>query len=505
MQSSQIEPFVDNWAYLKAELSWLDRLLMLAVARQKKDIKTVDRLAQNRADRVSSHWWKGVITFEGEIAYDDQLPNRSLQKAAKVNYQQQIESRIQVSLERGCKLGLPWLRDRLNLSTFEKNLILISLAPEVNQRYSRLYSYLQGNPNQTDLPRVDLVLRLLCRNDVEWRSARNLLTSTSSLLQYGLLEVFADQLEPLLTRSLKLPDFLVNYLLADDPEPDTLEAYLQSSQLLPDRTTVQPLLQRLNCWQPTTKNQSSSWSNLVLPEPLLATLHHVCDRVQFQETVDEQWGFQTDGATVSTGTIALLSGATGTGKTHAAKAIAQTLETSLHWVDLAQIEPQHYAVLLQEIAAQNPIVLLLKSAHLCLGRHSALSQAQLQQFLDQRRNQSTITLLSIHPSATIRPHWRPQIRHVLNFPEPDQFARLRLWQQAFPVEVPMAPDLDFTDLATRFRLTGGAIRTIARDAAFYAAAESPQTSIDMRHILQAIEAYQPRTARNRVSSKKPGF
>lgn len=494
MQSSQVEPFVDNWAYLKAELSWLDRLLMLAVARQKKEIKTVDRLAQNRADRVSSHWWKGVITFEGDIAYDDQLPNRSVQKAVKLNHHQQIESRIQASLQRGCKLGLPWLRDRLNLSTFEKNLVLISLAPEVNQRYSRLYSYLQGNPAQTDLPTVDLVLRLLCRNDTEWRSARTLLTSTSSLVQYGLLEVFADQLEPLLTRSLKLPDFLVDYLLADEPEPATLEAHLQSSQLLPGRAIVQPSSHQLHCWNPTLEDQASGWSNLVLPEPVLATLQHVCDRIQCQKTVDEQWGFQVDGTTgLNRGTIALLSGAAGTGKMSAARTIAQTLQVPLHWVDLAQLELQQYPALLQEIATQNPIVLLFKSAHLWFGRHSALTQSQLQQFLSQRCNQPTLTLLSLPPSATIRPYWRSQIRDVLNFPNPDQAARLRLWQQAVPVEVAIAPDLDFDNLAKRFHLTGGEIRAIARDAAVYAAAESSQARINMSHIFRALQAYQPRT------------
>ncbi|MBD0268439.1 MAG: hypothetical protein ICV77_09105, partial [Cyanobacteria bacterium Co-bin8] len=64
-------PFADNWAYLKTELSWLDRLLMLAVARQRQDVKEVDRIARHSGERATSHWWKGIITLEGQSGHDD--------------------------------------------------------------------------------------------------------------------------------------------------------------------------------------------------------------------------------------------------------------------------------------------------------------------------------------------------------------------------------------------------------------------------------------------------
>ena len=59
---ADLMPFADNWAYLKTELSWLDRLLMLAIARQRKETKAINKIAQTSADQVSSHWWKGVIS-----------------------------------------------------------------------------------------------------------------------------------------------------------------------------------------------------------------------------------------------------------------------------------------------------------------------------------------------------------------------------------------------------------------------------------------------------------
>ena len=67
--------FTDNWAYLKTELSWLDRMLMMALSRYRQDKKEVDRIAQSKADKVSSHWWKGVISLDGKVAYDEHRPN----------------------------------------------------------------------------------------------------------------------------------------------------------------------------------------------------------------------------------------------------------------------------------------------------------------------------------------------------------------------------------------------------------------------------------------------
>ena len=61
----------------------------------------------------------------------------------------------------------------------------MALAPEINRRYGRLYHYLQTGQDKataSDLPTVDLVLRLLCRNDLERRRARAKLTGAGSLI-----------------------------------------------------------------------------------------------------------------------------------------------------------------------------------------------------------------------------------------------------------------------------------------------------------------------------------
>ena len=491
MQSDSIEPFSDNWAYLRAELLWLDRLLGMAIARQRHDTKVVDRAARSRVDRVTSHWWKGLVTLEGETASDSPADHpRSRSIAQKGGYQQQLDAKIKISQKRGVLIGVPSLCSRLQLSVPEKNLVLMVLAPEISRRYARLYNYLQDteHPGATGLPTVDLILRMLCRTDDEWRSLRRCMTGDSALVQHQLLELRSSQADPLLSRLVRLSDPLVNYLLADQPDSAALEALLHPiltafPTLLPASSSP---LSTLHFPLPTPRR--TLWSTLILSPSLLADLEHLCHRVQFTQQVDEDWGFALADASplnAKTGSIALFLGASGTGKTLAAQAIAQRLQAPLMSIDLLQLPLDDVPALLQEIVVQAPTVLLLKSAQYWFGRTSLLSEVMLHQFLQARQRQCGITLLSVQQQQHVTAQWRRELNLILNFPLPDRESRLKLWQQAFPDNVPLDAAIDWERLAHQFLLSGGDIHAIARDAAIHAAAAT--TKLTTEHLLKACE------------------
>jgi hypothetical protein len=463
------ESFANNWDYLKTELRWLDQVLMMAVTRQRKETHEVDRHSQSRADRVTSHWWKGLVALEGEPAYDE---HRQPSSKAKVNYQQQLEARIQSSQRRGVVLALPHLRDRLGLSVFEKNVVLMSLAPEMNRRYARLYRYLQGEDaaHKTDLPTIDLVLRLLCRNDSEWRTARMQLTAASPLVHHQLLQV-CGSIDTFLNRPLQLTESLIHYLLAEQPAPHFLDLLLRS----PSETRPALLDQSV---------ESVDWSALVLPQPLLTSLQYLVQRVEGYSQAEETWGFDGSNAMkYHPGAIALLLGNPGTGKTFAANAIAHALDVPLFILDLAQVEPSDYLSVLEEIQTQDPTVLLIKSAKHWLGRSTTLSSVALHQFLTQRRSLPGVTLFSEHRAAALQVSWQRQMDQVLDFPMPGLDDRRQLWQQAFCLSVPKAA-LDWKHLAS-LKLSGGEIGAIAHEAVLYAAAiDAPKLTLD--HILQVL-------------------
>ncbi len=49
-------------------------------------------------------------------------------------------------------------------------------------------------------------------------------------------------------------------------------------------------------------------------------------------------------------------------------------------------------------------------------------------------------------------------------------------------------DINWEWLAQQFRLTGGEIRAIAREAALYATADSSKAQLEMGHVIQACKA-----------------
>ncbi len=495
--SVDLMPFADNWAYLKTELSWLDRLLMLAIARQRKETTAINKVANNPADRVSAHWWKGVIAVSNP-AYDDcRMPVQPQCKPA-LGYQQQLESRIQASAKETTVLALPSLRHYLNLTLFEKNLLLMVLAPEINRRYGRLYHYLhtgEDNANASDLPTVDLVLRLLCRNDLERRRARATITGAGSLIEKRILRYVTPVASTRLNSYLQLQDSWIDYLLSEKPDQHVLFAQLatppQPVLALPAPTAATRAVQ---ITQPQV-----AWDKLILPTPLLAQMQTVGQQAavglltRFSvSALSKSVGglvvqkLPTQPPPTQRGQIALLVGEAGTGKTMAAGAMTTSLRQPLCVLDLKQIYPEHWEEVLASLDAQRYPVLLIRSAAVWFGRNNAaLSKAQLSQWLQQRQQSPSLTLLSTRYVHTIKAHWRQQMDAVLTLPMPHKAARTILWRQAF-AGIVCSSKIDWAELAKQIKLSGGEIQLLAYDALAIAQSKNAKT-ITLSHIQQAID------------------
>ena len=68
-----------------------------------------------------------------------------------------------------------------------------------------------------------------------------------------------------------------------------------------------------------------------------------------------------------------------------------------------------------------------------------------------------------------------------------------LWKTVFPAEAPLEDNIDFTFLANNFELTGSRIKSIAIQAAYYAADEG--VPIGPVHILRALQTDMAKTRR----------
>jgi hypothetical protein len=211
----KVPPFADNWSYLKAELAWLDRVLMRSLAKQRQSNQEIDRVAKSAADRATSHWWKGFIAIDpskgGSVA-----PKHPPQVTHPLG---RYGDRLEASHDHNIRLAIPTLCDRLELGQFERDLLILCLAPEISRRYERIYTLLNNDETNCRQPTVDLALRLFCCSDAEWHNARNTLSPQAPLIKRKIIQLYLptnSTARSLLSKALLLSDKAVNYLLSED-------------------------------------------------------------------------------------------------------------------------------------------------------------------------------------------------------------------------------------------------------------------------------------------------
>jgi ATPase family associated with various cellular activities (AAA) len=105
-----------------------------------------------------------------------------------------------------------------SLSSFDLDVVLLALAPELDLRYERVYAFLQDDVSRRR-PSVDLALKLLCATPELRMHSRRRFAPGAPLLRHDLIHLISDAsfVEPtLLARMLKLDDRVVCRLLGED-------------------------------------------------------------------------------------------------------------------------------------------------------------------------------------------------------------------------------------------------------------------------------------------------
>lgn len=126
------------------------------------------------------------------------------------------------SLKRGIELRLYSLSELFPLTPFEKDVLLIAFAPELDGRFSKLYAYLQNDLTKKQ-PSVGMIIELLCTSLEEKLEAREYFSPSAPLLRNRLISLVGDGVDanpPLLSKFVKLDDRIAAFLLnSDETDP----------------------------------------------------------------------------------------------------------------------------------------------------------------------------------------------------------------------------------------------------------------------------------------------
>jgi len=237
------------------------------------------------------------------------------------------------------------------------------------------------------------------------------------------------------------------------------------------------------------------WEDIILPEDQVKTLREIVDTVRWRPTVLEEWGVGKK-LTSSSGVTVLFAGQPGTGKTMAAEIMAAELGLELYKIDLATVVSKYIGETEKNIenifkeAERSNVILFFDEADALFGKRSEVKDAhdryaniEISYLLQRMESYDGITILATNLKSNLDEAFTRRLQFVVTFPFPDEADRLRIWQALFPPGVPRTAEIDFAQLAQRFKLAGGNIRNIIVNAAYLAAADGKQ--VGMEHLFHS--------------------
>jgi winged helix domain-containing protein/ATPase family protein associated with various cellular activities (AAA) len=237
--------------------------------------------------------------------------------------------------------------------------------------------------------------------------------------------------------------------------------------------------------------------DLVLPPDTMAQLKELLTRARYREQVLDVWKMGGPAAR-RRGLTALFAGPSGTGKTMAAEVLARELGLDLYTVDLATVVDKYVGETeknLDRIFAEAERVngvILFDEADALFGKRSEVSDAhdryanvEVAYLLQRMELFDGIAILATNLRSNLDEAFTRRLDALVDFPEPEQEYRLKLWERSLGSAMPRAGDLDLAFLAESFKLAGGGIRNIVVAAA-YAAAEQGQP-LSMAHLIRATQ------------------
>ncbi|MEW5988220.1 MAG: AAA family ATPase [Chloroflexota bacterium] len=331
------------------------------------------------------------------------------------------QARTQAGRETGCPMLLDRLIHDFDLTPPEVDALLISLAPEIDPRYERLFAYLQDDITRKR-PSVDLVLNLLTQSFQEKLWLRRLFTDEGPLIQSRLLIRFSDN-------SSRDPTLLAQYLRPARRVVEHLLGHPGLDSRLVNSTEVIPLA-------------------VTSPSPRLAA--ELVGRLLRAAAGQPFFSFL---------------GGYGVGKREAALMIAQAAGQPLFVTDLA-------ALASSPTGLDDGLPLLLREGRLwgatlyLTGWDAILNDERPPRRLFQQLLDYPHTVI-VAGEVVWQPADSPRDRLVLRveFDAPDYDGRLRVWQHYLGES---QPQLELAAVANQFHFTPGQIEDVvatARDLA----------------------------------------
>jgi SpoVK/Ycf46/Vps4 family AAA+-type ATPase len=421
-----MEHFENTLQHVMAELERIDLLIAAQVARARRLYQKDEQfrglyISEAEVDELLARPFGRPRWAVSEVERDDM--GERLERITRTNRQ-----RAQESLNRGTELRLRTLAQRFQLSPFEVDVLLVSLAMELDLRYERLYAYLQDDVTRKR-PSVDLALNLLTATPETRVAAMACFSANAPLLRHRLIDLVDDTAQPfppLLARYLKIEDRVVQYVMGRDEPDSRIQGFTKMA------------------------DTGESMDMLLVNQDLRQRM------VRFVRNSGDAGG-----------TIIFMAGPDGAGRQSTAAAVCRESGIRMMVVDLEAMEDS------QTLSHDAGIALVHREARL---QHAAVYWRGFDRMPDEKRKASRLAFahhLEDRPPITFLAGdqvWIPDhglknlpFSHIV-FERHDFSERVKIWDSTLRGKGSGITENNLLELASKFKLTGGQILDAAAAA-----------------------------------------
>lgn len=238
---------------------------------------------------------------------------------------------------------------------------------------------------------------------------------------------------------------------------------------------------------------------LILPNKQAIQFEEQLAAMQALTKVHYDWG--TARAWNEGGITVLFAGPPGTGKTMAAEILAYRLKLPMYRIDLSQVvnkyigETEKNLKRIFDAAEVSDMLLFFDEADALFGKRIEANDArdryanlEVSYLLERMERFKGLAVLATNRKNDLDQAFLRRIRHIIEFPVPDEAQRAAIWQQVIPASVAENSRIDIAFLARQFPLSGGHIRSIVFNACLQSAyAGNGRKELFMKDVLVAVK------------------
>ncbi|MEN0003501.1 MAG: ATP-binding protein [Bacteroidota bacterium] len=376
------------------------------------------------------------------------------------------------------------------LQTAEVLALLVALAPHIQATFfdaiirERIteagdfpeFGGVRGKQFRGFLPTGETVLFLLAGNDLSLRfHYQQLFEAAHLFVRHHIVWLDAPAAgEPRMSGKLRI-------------DPDYIDLFTTGRVRLPQRSVQFPA---------EYISTELAWSDLILPASTRQQIKELEIWIDHHATLLYDWEMEKR---MKPGYRALFYGPPGTGKTLTASLLGKYTGRAVFRIDLSMVVSKYIGETEKNLAslfdkAQNKNwILFFDEADAIFGKRTSVRDAhdkyanqEVSYLLQRIESYPGLTILASNFKSNLDDAFTRRFQAMIHFPMPEAAERLRLWQQAFPKQVSLAPAIDLPTIARKYELSGSNIMNIVQYCCLQAL-DRETTEISLHHLMAGIK------------------